>query len=89
MPAVDVLERITPNAFASRLKHAGVSLDLPLGAKPNLTMALGGTSTSLDELVGAYAAFGNGGVGGPVRFTSASLGRLAPATAFAMPGRSA
>ena len=69
VPAVDVLERITPNAFVSRLKHAGVTLDLPLGAKPNLAMALGGTSTSLDELVGAYAAFGNGGIGGPVRFT--------------------
>lgn len=69
VPAVDVLERITPNAFVARLKHAGVRLDLPLGAKPNLAMALGGTATSLDELVGAYAAFGNGGLGGPVRFT--------------------
>ena len=68
VPAVDVLERITPNAFVARLRHAGVTLDLPLGAKPNLTMALGGTATSLDELVGAYAAFGNGGIGGPVRF---------------------
>ncbi|HQW80681.1 MAG TPA: penicillin-binding protein 1C [Pseudomonadota bacterium] len=72
VPAVDVLARITPNTFAARLKHAGVALDLPLGAKPNLTMALGGTATSLDELVGAYAAFGNGGIGGPVRFTRAA-----------------
>ncbi|MBK7145893.1 MAG: penicillin-binding protein 1C [Xanthomonadales bacterium] len=68
VPAVDVLERVTPNAFAARLRHVGVKLDLPLGAKPNLTMALGGTATSLDELVGAYAAFGNGGLAGPVRF---------------------
>ena len=68
VPAVDVLERVTPNAFAARLRHAGMKLDLPLAAKPNLSMALGGTATSLDQLVGAYAAFGNGGVGGPVRF---------------------
>ena len=72
VPAVDVLERVTPNAFAARLRHVGVKLDLPLGAKPNLTMALGGTATSLDELVGAYAAFGNGGLAGPVRFQRAT-----------------
>jgi penicillin-binding protein 1C len=68
VPAVDVLERVTPNALVARLRHAGVRLDLPLAAQPNLAMALGGTATSLDQLVGAYAAFGHGGIGGPVRF---------------------
>ncbi len=72
VPAVDVMERLTPNAFVARLRHAGVKLDLPVGAKPNLSMALGGTATSLDQLVGAYAAFGHGGIAGPVRLQRAA-----------------
>jgi len=56
VPAVDVLERITPNAFVSRLKHAGVTLDLPLGAKPNLAMALGVAASSVPAQPGSPGA---------------------------------
>jgi penicillin-binding protein 1C len=68
VPAVDLLARVTPQRFTARLRHAGVELQLPQGAKPNLSIILGGTGTRLSELVGAYAALGNDGVGGPVRW---------------------
>jgi len=68
VPAVDLIERITPNRFVARLRNSGVQLGLPRGAKPNLTMILGGTSARMDQLVGAYAAFARGGVAGSVRY---------------------
>ncbi len=67
VPAVDLMERITPNRFVARLRNSGVQLGLPRGAKPNLTMILGGTSARMDQLVGTYAAFARGGVAGKVR----------------------
>lgn len=68
VPAVDLLARVTPQRFTARLRHVGLALQLPEGAKPNLSVILGGTGTRLSELVGAYAALGNDGVGGPVRW---------------------
>ncbi len=56
VPAVDLLERITPQRFSARLAHAGLALSLPRGAEPNLAIVLGGAATSLEELVGAYRA---------------------------------
>jgi penicillin-binding protein 1C len=70
VPAVDLIERITPNRFVSRLRNAGVTLVLPRGAKPNLSMILGGTATRMDQLVGAYTALARGGVSGRVRLSS-------------------
>lgn len=69
VPAVDLIERVTPNRFVARLRNAGVELELPRGAKPNLTMILGGTATRMDQLVGAYTALARGGVSGSVRWT--------------------
>ncbi len=69
VPAVDLIERVTPNRFVARLRNAGVELELPRGAKPNLTMILGGTATRMDQLVGAYTALARGGVSGSVRLT--------------------
>jgi penicillin-binding protein 1C len=62
VPAVDLLDRLGPATFSARLAHAGVNLRLPRGARPNLSMILGGTGTSLEELVGAYLALQGGGL---------------------------
>ena len=69
VPAVDVLDRVGPNRFVARLANGGIDLGLPEGAKPNLSIILGGASTRLENLVGAYTAFANGGVAGTPRYT--------------------
>nr|WP_246022781.1 penicillin-binding protein 1C [Lysobacter terrigena] len=69
VPAVDVLDRVGPAHFDARLAHAGLRLKWPDGAKPNLSMILGGTGAKLEDLVGAYASFARGGVAGRVRYT--------------------
>ncbi len=70
VPAVDVLDRVGPTRFVARLAAGGIDLGLPAGAKPNLSIILGGASTSLENLVGAYTALANGGVAGTPRYTS-------------------
>lgn len=86
VPAVDLLERITPNRFMARLRHAGVELSMPKAAKPNLTVILGGAAARLDQLVGAYAALARGGIAGTVRFRrdQAEQGRrlMSPGAAY-------
>ena len=62
VPAVDLLDRIGPERFAGRLRNAGVKLRMPANAAPNLSLILGGGSTTLEELVGAYTALARGGV---------------------------
>lgn len=69
VPAVDLLDRVGPARFSARLAHAGLSLQLPRGAAPNLSIILGGTGTRLEELVGAYAALERDGLAGKVRYT--------------------
>ena len=69
VPAVDLLDRLGPGRFAARLEHAGLTLQLPVGAKPNLSMILGGTGVSLEQLVGAYVALQREGLAGRVRYT--------------------
>ncbi len=69
VPAVDVLDRVGPNRFVARLANGGVDLGLPAGAQPNLSIILGGASTRLENLVGAYTAFANGGLAGTPRYT--------------------
>lgn len=69
VPAVDVLDRLGPARFTARLAHAGLTLRFPRGAAPNLSMILGGTGTSLEQLVGAYAALQREGLAGRVRYT--------------------
>ncbi|MBX3725186.1 MAG: penicillin-binding protein 1C [Xanthomonadales bacterium] len=67
VPAVDLLDRVGPARFAARLRHGGLGLDLPRAATPNLAMVLGGTATSLQELVGAYRALARDGLAGRPR----------------------
>ncbi|MDR7335639.1 penicillin-binding protein 1C [Roseateles asaccharophilus] len=69
VPAVDLLERLGPERFAGRLRHAGLRLRMPANAAPNLSLILGGGSTSLEELVGAYTALARGGLAGRPRLT--------------------
>lgn len=69
VPAVDVLDRVGPTRFVARLANGGIDLGLPDGAKPNLSIILGGASTRLENLVGAYTAFANGGLAGTPRYT--------------------
>lgn len=68
VPAVDLLDRVGPVRFSARLAHAGIDLQWPRGAQPNLAMILGGTGARLEDLVGAYAAFNRDGVAGRVRY---------------------
>jgi penicillin-binding protein 1C len=68
VPAVDVLDHVGPNRFAARLANGGIDLGLPQGAQPNLSIVLGGASTRLENLVGAYTAFANGGIAGAPRY---------------------
>ncbi|MEO6798788.1 MAG: penicillin-binding protein 1C [Rhodanobacter sp.] len=79
VPAVDVLDRVGPTRFVARLANGGIDLGLPAGAKPNLSIILGGAATRLEDLVGAYTAFANGGIAGTPRYTpqqSANARRL-------------
>src|SRR5574337_447736 len=46
------------------------SQSLLVGAKPNLSIILGGAATRLETLVGAYTAFANAGIAGTPRYTS-------------------
>ncbi|MBL8298952.1 MAG: penicillin-binding protein 1C [Rhodanobacteraceae bacterium] len=67
VPAVDLLDRVSPARFAARLANGGVALHWPQGASPNLALILGGTGATLEDLVGAYAAFNRGGIAARVR----------------------
>ncbi len=69
VPAVDLLDHVGPSRFSARLAHAGIRLQWPRGATPNLSMILGGTGARLEDLVGAYAALNRNGIAGRVRYT--------------------
>lgn len=71
VPAVEVLEQLGPVRFAALLRQGGLQLALPAGAEPNLALILGGASTSLEQLVGAYSALARGGVSIRPRYTPA------------------
>jgi penicillin-binding protein 1C len=61
IPAVQVLEQLDPGNFFARMQTAGAGLELPVGAVPNLAIALGGVATDLEHLVSLYSALGNEG----------------------------
>jgi len=72
IPAVQLLHRLSPELFVSRLKNAGLKLQLNQYAKPNLSVILGGVGSNLETLVGSYTALANSGLAGKIRFTSSS-----------------
>ncbi|MET3108383.1 penicillin-binding protein 1C [Oxalobacteraceae bacterium GrIS 2.11] len=64
VPAVQVLDHITPERFVGRLRQGGLKLVFPKNAGPNLSVILGGVGTSLESLVGGYSALGRSGQAG-------------------------
>ncbi|MBL4660122.1 MAG: penicillin-binding protein 1C [Alcanivoracaceae bacterium] len=67
MPAVQVLHEITPESFYAKLKNAGLDIKLPLTAKPNLSLALGGGGVSMQQLLGVFSSLGRKGMAGNIR----------------------
>ena len=72
VPAVDLLDRLTPQRFAAVLRSGGLKLRMAPGAEPNLSLILGGAGTTLEELIGAYRALARGGLSGLPRLTPAA-----------------
>jgi penicillin-binding protein 1C len=68
LPAVALLDRLGPLRFASAMKRAGVVPRLPAGAEATLPLALGGVGVTLREMTGLYAALGDGGRAGALRW---------------------
>ena len=68
VPAVDLLNRVGPAYFDARLREGGLNLTFPAGAKPNLSMILGGVGARLEDLVAAYTALARGGKSGDLRY---------------------
>ncbi len=61
VPAVQLLEAVSPAALMQRLRRAGAEPVLPKAEQPGLAIGLGGVGLSLADLVQAYAALANGG----------------------------
>ncbi|MFK3690197.1 penicillin-binding protein 1C [Agrobacterium tumefaciens] len=65
VPAVKLLDAVSPAALMVRFRRAGVKLVLPVNEAPGLAIALGGAGISLVDLVQLYAGLAGGGE--PVR----------------------
>ena len=61
LPAVAVLERVTPALAADRISRAAGALKWKGGGKAGLPLALGGVGATLQQLVTLYSAFPRGG----------------------------
>ena len=70
LPAVALLDRVGPGAFAATLRAAGIAIALPSPeVPPGLAFALGGVGISLRDLVTLYAGLAAGGRIGPLAWT--------------------
>ncbi len=67
VPAVQVLSELGPDTWYARLANGGLRPQLPAGARPNLSLVLGGAGVSLEELAAAYTSFGRQGMAGRPR----------------------
>ena len=65
VPAVKLLDAVSPSALMVRFRRVGVRLVLPSSEAPGLAIALGGAGISLVDLVQLYAGLAGGG--DPVR----------------------
>lgn len=61
LPAVQLMDHVGPRFFYAGMVNSGFHIKLPAGAVPNLSMALGGFATSLEDLVLAFSSLGRGG----------------------------
>ncbi len=64
VPAVKVLNEVSPVKLAARFRDAG----MPFAVPRNLTVALGGVGLSLENLTGLYLALARGGSVIPIRY---------------------
>ena len=69
VPAVDLLQRFGPAKFHGMLANAGLAIQLPPGAVPNLSLILGGGGARLEQLVGLHSALVRGGLAATPRLT--------------------
>ncbi|MBP6096853.1 MAG: penicillin-binding protein 1C [Methyloversatilis sp.] len=67
VPAVDLLDQLTPQRFASQLAAGGLKLRIATAEQANLSLILGGAGVTLEELVGGYRALAAGGLAGKPR----------------------
>ena len=68
VPAVGLLQRLTPASFVARLRNGGVTMVFPENTEPNLSVILGGVGTRLEDLVRGFTAFAREGVSVSPRF---------------------
>ncbi|MCX7543901.1 penicillin-binding protein 1C [Marinicella gelatinilytica] len=68
MPAVQLLDAIGPEPFYAAMHNAGLNLQLPNRAQPNLSMALGGGGVNMAELMQVFSALGRNGQAGFLRY---------------------
>jgi len=69
MPAVQLLDALNPEHFYVQMHNAGLPIQIPGKAKPNLSLALGGGGVTMEQLVGVFSALGQAGEAGKVRYT--------------------
>ena len=70
MPAVQLLDEITAESFYAHMKNAGLDMQLPNAAKPNLSLALGGGGVTMQQLVGVFSSLGRKGKSADIHLTS-------------------
>ncbi len=70
VPAVKVLNEVSPVKLAARFRDAG----MPFAVPRNLTVALGGVGLSLENLAGLYLALARGGSVIPIRYRKDNSG---------------
>lgn len=73
VPAVKVLAEVSPARLSARFRDAGVPLDMPR----NLTVALGGTGLTLENLAMLYTALPRGGRPVPLVYLGDAAARSA------------
>jgi penicillin-binding protein 1C len=70
VPAVKVLNEVSPVKLAARFRDAGMPFPVPR----NLTVALGGVGLTLENLTGLYLSLARGGNVIPIRYRKDSSG---------------
>ncbi len=72
LPVVQLVEHLGAERFLAGMRNAGLNLELPGSGSPSSALVLGGAGTSLESLLGAYAAFGRAGMAGQPRLLASS-----------------
>lgn len=67
MPAVAILDRVSPSRLTARLEQAGARLSLPKDQAPGLAIGLGGVGIRLSDLVMMYSGIARLGSVFPLR----------------------